>query len=1026
MRVTWDHRIDLDLSAAATCADIVAYLGRHEQPPAAIWCGAVRLDHDHRAGVPPLIHAASLTAEPSRPDVCLGDPHLAVICGPDAGHMIPLGSTDVSIGRAPHCDLPLRDDAVSTTHAWAGFNGSAWVRDAGSRNGTQLIHDNGRRTRRRRLRPHPGEHIVLGHTVIELRPQPRLRGESRQSAPASASQLSAIGAGAMTGIVLAAVTGRWYFALLALAYPLTMGVPMLVRHLRAKSAVDQTASPPSDPCPQLDPMSPDTPATLVDPQVLEGPVAIVGQREHAVATARGIVLAQRVRPHDDEWEEPWMRWLARADRTRTVLLVREGESPPSWARTVIEADAAGTTVRNGTLVRGVGRCWVSEQTADALARRLAGALSTDAMPAVVSWADLERPTPARVGRTLSTGIGVNAEGTVVIDLDTHGPHLLVAGTTGSGKSALLETLVLGLAHEHSPEHLVIALIDFKGGAGLRHCMGLPHVVGCLTDLDPHLADRALVALSAELEDRKRALAAAGYGSFSEWEVAGDAPPRLLVVADEYQEIAQHHRDFMPHLARLAAQGRSLGLHLVLATQRPAGAVTPEIRANVTTTIALRVASAAESQDLLGSADAAHLPVDRPGRAIMAFGTRHIPVHIARPAVDATAPVRIAGQSVPAQPAQLAAAAARRWGLSARHAALWRDPLPLQVPLPDPERDGHSPGPADSVDPTLMLGLADWPTQRRQDFIRWDPSVGPLAIVGPRGSGRTGALRLLAAQAADSSLTPVWLPPDAREAARTIVVAEGRDDVLLLVDNAGSALASLSEADHGAPYDMLLRRLARGAPTALALAAHDPARLASAAGARLILSGSDSADDALWNVPRPLAGRPLVPGRARHEQHGQWCEVQLCVAPPASTGNTAPLAGTALVSTLPSATEVAARCATDPLLLGIGGDEAQRIYLKGSEVTIVGAPCAERAIICAHVERVARLAHSARPVTTRDDLAIFPGAPRITGTVILVRATPRSVRDACGAATIGITDLTPVPGRVVIVQEAHAWAVQLPQ
>lgn len=1036
MRVTWDDRLDLDLTAAATCADLLSYLEHAGERPEALWCGAVRLDADHRAGVPPLVHGASLHRNPYPPAALLDNPHLAVVCGPDAGRMVPLTRAGISIGRSESCDLRLGDDAVSQDHARAGFDTAAWVRDEDSRNGTVLIRRDGTRKRARRLRPSPGEHLVLGSSVAQVRPLPPADEASRRRPLASGTQLSAMAAGAMTGILLAVMTGRWYFALLALAYPLMTGLPILVQRARRREP-GAGVNPPVDPCPHLDLSSREPPhhATSAEgqaPAPLPGPIAVLGERDRAMATARAVVLAQQLRPHDDAWSEPWMRWLPRAPREHTVLVVPHGKAAPSWAATVVEAHATETHVRTGTATRQTPTCWINEDTADALARLIAGTRDATGLPRDVAWADLDAPTAHAPGRTLATPIGLSARGGESLDLDAHGPHLLVAGTTGAGKSALLETLVLGLAHAHSPADLTIALIDFKGGAGLRHCMGLPHVVGCLTDLDRHLADRALVALSAELADRKSQVAQAGYGSFGEWESAGGAPPRLLVVADEYQEIAQHHREFLPHLARLAAQGRSLGLHLVLATQRPAGAVTPEIRANVTTTIALRVASAAESQDLLGTADAAALPVDRPGRAIIAFGARHITVQVARPTVTATAPVRPAGHVVESAPAELAAAAAARWGGEVLE-QLWRDPLPDHVALTD---DGGLPGQATGGCPTgggLVLGLADWPIDRRQGYVSWDPTTGPLAVVGPRGSGRTTALVALGDQAHAHHLVPVWLPADARAAARTLALCRDRDDVLLLIDDAAGAVGTLAEVDRGAPADLLARRLARGLPTAIALATHDPPRLAAAVGTRVILTGADPADDALWNVPRALAGLPAARGRGRLGTQGAWCEVQLCEP----SGDTPP--AQSLVSVLPTGAQVAARCGVDGHLLAVGGDDAHDLYLESAPVTVVGPPSPERDAVVAHVGHLEAATESAcsaalgtpnapelpPAVTVRDDLVSFPGSTRPRGTIIVMQPTERSVRDACGAMHVGLCDPVPQPGRVVIVTGTRACAAQLP-
>ncbi|WP_430868516.1 FtsK/SpoIIIE domain-containing protein [Demequina aurantiaca] len=1031
MRVTWDDRLDLDLTAAATCADLVSYLAQNDRRADEVWCGAVRLDPDHRAGVEPLVHGALLRPSRGAPAVRLSHPHLAVTCGPDAGGLAPLTRSGITVGRGEICDLRLADDAVSQFHARAGYDTAPWVRDGGSRNGTILIREGGTRRRSRRARPLPGEHLVMGDSVLQVRPMPADKGtDSGRRSPVSGPQLSAMGAGAISGIGLAVVTGRWYFALLALVFPLISLAPLVARRLRGTGASADDLAPPADPCPLA------TAGTAEDRRLsvheLAGPVAVVGEPARATATARGIVLAQRLRPQDDSWSEPWMRWLPRANADRTVLLVPQGLGAPSWAATVVEANATNTYVHQGTSTRIAPRCWVGEDTADALARLIAGTRSAEELIGDVAWADLEPDAVETPGRTVATPIGLSAGGRFVLDLARHGPHVLVAGTTGSGKSALLETLVLGLAHRLSPADLTIALIDFKGGAGLRHCMDLPHVVGCLTDLDGHLAERALVALSAELEQRKRAVAQAGHGSLAEWEAAGGAPPRLLVVADEYQEIAQHHRAFLPHLARLAAQGRSLGLHLVLATQRPAGAVTPEIRANVTTTVALRVASAAESQDLLGSADAALLPVDRPGRAIVAHGAQHLTVQIAQPTVTATAPVRPAGQRIEPEPRALAAAAAARWEGVASPPRLWRDPLPASVPLPRAAvataevADLTAPlaaaaGVPRGDPPAFLLGLADWPAERRQGYTAWRPTDGPLAIVGVHGSGRTTALETLGEQSGAQGLNVVWLPPDPREAARTIDLCQDRADTLLLIDDAGGAAAALAERDRGAPADALLRRLSRGLPTVIALAPHDPARLAAAATTRVILAGMDPGDQSVWNVPRALTSGSPTAGRGWLGSRGQWCELQLF------RGTVGALRPESLVAPLPPGEVVRRLCEAEPGLLAIGGDNARRLYCEGG-VTLVGAPSRLRDDALAQLKRlvgVGAVGPHAAEVAVRDELVSFPGSPRPQGTVVLLQPTERNVRDACGAGHIGLTDDAPPPGRVVVVQDSGVWAAQLP-
>src|SRR5581483_7758995 len=140
-----------------------------------------------------------------------------------------------------------------------------------------------------------------------------------------------------------------------------------------------------------------------------------------------------------------------------------------------------------------------------------------------------------------------------------------------------------------PDRIAFVLLDFKGGAAFHALARVPHVCGVLTDLDVASAQRAVDSLRAELQRRERLLAAAGAGDIQEWqrEPRPEALPRLVIVVDEYAALADAMADLTSSLVSIAQRGRSLGLHLVLATQRPSGVVSSDIRANVTLRIALR-------------------------------------------------------------------------------------------------------------------------------------------------------------------------------------------------------------------------------------------------------------------------------------------------------------------------------------------------------------------------------------------------------------------------------------------------------
>jgi DNA segregation ATPase FtsK/SpoIIIE, S-DNA-T family len=207
-------------------------------------------------------------------------------------------------------------------------------------------------------------------------------------------------------------------------------------------------------------------------------------------------------------------------------------------------------------------------------------------------------------------IGVSRAGNFAIDLVRDGPHLLIAGTTGSGKSELLRSLVAGLAVQNSPDELSFVLIDYKGGAAFAECADLPHVTGVVTDLDPHLTRRVLVSLNAELHRRECVFAEAGTSDFAEYQRRSSAVEqqltRLILVIDEFASLAEELPEFLSGLLGIAQRGRSLGVHLVLATQRPAGVLSADIKANIGLRISLRVTDAAESVDVIGEPRASRI------------------------------------------------------------------------------------------------------------------------------------------------------------------------------------------------------------------------------------------------------------------------------------------------------------------------------------------------------------------------------------------------------------------------------------
>ncbi|GAA3042342.1 hypothetical protein GCM10020000_21610 [Streptomyces olivoverticillatus] len=253
-------------------------------------------------------------------------------------------------------------------------------------------------------------------------------------------------------------------------------------------------------------------------------------------------------------------------------------------------------------------------------------------PAAVDVATAWRPRTA--AERLRVPIGVGEDGTpVMLDLkeaaqDGMGPHGLCVGATGSGKSELLRTLVLGLAVTHSSETLNFVLADFKGGATFAGMAELPHVAAVITNLadDLTLVDRMRDSITGELQRRQELLRAAGnYANLGDYEKAraAGAPleplASLVLVIDEFSELLTAKPDFIDMFIQIGRIGRSLGVHLLLASQRLEEGRLRGLDTYLSYRIGLRTFSAAESRTALGVPDAYHLP-SVPGSGYLKFGT----------------------------------------------------------------------------------------------------------------------------------------------------------------------------------------------------------------------------------------------------------------------------------------------------------------------------------------------------------------------------------------------------------------------
>ncbi|TMR09291.1 FtsK/SpoIIIE domain-containing protein, partial [Nonomuraea zeae] len=295
-------------------------------------------------------------------------------------------------------------------------------------------------------------------------------------------------------------------------------------------------------------------------------------------------------------------------------------------------------------------------------------------------------------------IGVGPDGPFSVDLKLDGPHGLIAGTTGAGKSELLQTLICSLAVANRPDQLTFVLIDYKGGAAFKECVRLPHTVGMVSDLDGHLTQRALDSLAAEIRRRERLLLSAGAKDIDDY--TGDGMPRLVLIIDEFAALVAELPDFVTGLVDIARRGRSLGIHLILATQRPAGVVTADIQANTSLRIALRVTEPAESSDVIDQPDAAHISKSTPGRCYVRSGVG---------AAIAVQTARVGGRSPAASPDAPGGARDRVRVQEVE----WRTLGKALPPPPEPEEDSSVTDltlVADAlIEATRLAGVPDQPS-----------------------------------------------------------------------------------------------------------------------------------------------------------------------------------------------------------------------------------------------------------------------------------------------------------------------------
>ena len=901
----------------------------------------------------------------SLPTVTDAELHIAVVHGPHAGMVLPASAA--SLGRA---DLP-DDQFVSWQHLrLRQLRGALRVRDAGSVNGLWLRCGHCFWRRRRRLVWYPRARIRIGTTVLQLRrlprqlqvPQPHAGGLLLQSLYVLLPLV------AMAGFLL--TDQGW--SMMLFSAPM-LGLMMLRSYPAGRGAAPGRLPDPATlalACAMVGEHKPNTKsclrawpgrhrfhAALIRPDeriTITGTNAQVAGRwlcAQLLATAQAQVQPVDGGAHlvwDEGKNQAWLMWATAKPATRCIRAPRRvAEISDSWWRQIF----APTTLSASQERQGPACIALASLLDLEAGPTFASQLQDPQAAAGSAQSDLSELSPTQ----LRACLGVGAAGQAWVDLVTDGPHALVVGTTGAGKSELLTSWLVQLAWSQPPEALQLILVDYKGGTCLGPLKRLPHCVDLLTDLEPAATARAIEAISAQLRRREQILRKSNCKDITEYEQLRRHQPsltplaRMLVVVDEFATLAATQEELLEHLLRLAAQGRSLGMHLILATQHPHGALSTSITANAALRVCLRMLDASEGAPLLGHGDLPDLP-RAPGFLCLSTQRGHFRCPYAGTAQESAvwidACVKAAQALAPCQspwlappPANLTFAQARQ--LLTAHGA----PAPAK-------------GLATSLVSTrqnLALALCDLPEQLAYGAFNWD-SATPLGIFGTSASGRTTALRQLANSASQAGLVTHVIGADLNQLALpntalagsqldtfhpcevlrlTQLALEGKlRDQLLLIDDldcVGEAIDTVLGLGEGRDVLEKLVNASRRGLFALALAgdlANAPMRWCANISQRLYLGVcSDALADQAGLKRCQQAPNQVGAGVLTLASH--WCPAQILLAPvlPASGANLPASVADFPASALDTTTTPVVALPEDvptcpPWALGLGGDQAQ--------------------------------------------------------------------------------------------------------
>jgi S-DNA-T family DNA segregation ATPase FtsK/SpoIIIE len=613
-----------------------------------------------------------------------------------------------------------------------------------------------------------------------------------------------------------------------------------------------------------------------------GHIAVIGDGMAADTIARRLLHEEGV--HLIRLREPWPGAGAGADTAAGADVAEGAVTPRATIIRVSSATRIEVSVGGATPIVATPEFVTARQVdAAALHRR---ASEIPALPDSVSWRTIYRDAAddaTEATHTTDTNsatlIGVDVEGPAVLDIVRDGPHALVGGTTGSGKSEFLRTLALAWVADRSPNEVQLLFVDFKGGATFAGLTRLPHVIQLVTDLDPLVAERTLHTLRAELRRRERVLAAAGLRDIAHHP---GVLSRLVVIVDEFAAVLETFPALHSVFADLSARGRSLGVHLVLCTQSPAAVVRDAVATNCSIRVAFRLSTTA-STAFLGAAGRG-LESAGPGRARVVHGdtAREVQVAVIDDADIESVCQRWRDHDFDGPPwpqplpsviehRELAAALA---AAPSGAAAVVPVAVPVAVPVPA----------SGSATLVLRFGLLDDPAEQRQVAAQWAPARdGALAVMGAPRSGRTVALTTLAFAAHRAGRVTMVLPPSLAEAWTLLeqCAQSSPPEALLLGDNLDLLLADSGEraSDLLTRWDAAARALRRAGGAVVASMGSTAGVRSLVQGrfeSRLILRSVDSDEHAFAGAPRGMFDRQAPAGR------GWWAGLQvqvLCGAEP---------------------------------------------------------------------------------------------------------------------------------------------------